>query len=76
MSKKIIQLGVKFWGSSFVIGQPVYDLINLGNIESIEFLVGSYSDMDSYKESYIVKFENSTKTLEVFDVNYVIRDEE
>lgn len=53
---------------------------HFGAIKIDDFLFGGHVKSIIYIEDYtvgIIEFrEDSTKTLEVFDVNYVIRDEE
>ena len=60
VGKKIYSDGSGPWGN-----QPV---------KEIKYSCGACGE-DYYQESYTIHFENNTKTLEVFDVNYVIRDE-
>jgi hypothetical protein len=75
MAKKILQIGTDKFGDIYSGGnfQLVTRNVKIENLEVSE--ITEYLDMDAYL-SYFIHFENSTKTLEVFDVNYVIRDEE
>lgn len=79
MSKKILQIGTDKFGDIYAGGtfQLVTKSVKFEElvIKEIRYSSGACGE-DYYKESYTIHFENSTKTFEVFDVNYVIRDEE
>lgn len=56
------------------LGEGVFNQSALGDVSDIVFNPGSHEG-ESYTESYEISFKDNEKTLEVFDVVYVIRDE-
>lgn len=78
MSKKITLIHHSLFNEIYVGKEiPLFVDGRIGKliVKEIKYVTGECSAEDYYRESFYLHFENSTKTLEVFDVNYVIRDE-
>jgi len=75
MTKQIIQINSKSLGN-IKLGLPTV-LHMIGNVAKIEYSNGVNDGGNFSTESYFIRFEDDTRTLELLqnDVNWVIRDD-